>query len=215
MSKKPIVYAFIDSQNLNIGVQTNVHYKNKQIYTGWKLDFVKFRRYLRDKHKVEVAFLFVGNLPGQEGLYAFLQRAGYIVILKPTTSYTDASGAIRVKGNVDTDVVLYASAKEINNYDQAIIVTGDGDFLSLCEYLDERQKLRAIVIPNKLRFSSLLSKFSNKFDFVSTNRVKLAKTDATKKTSINLSDAHDKVTRHGDTSNVAKKPQKVNNRKHS
>ena len=37
--KKPIVYAFIDSQNLNLGVLSQ----------GWKLDFARFRAYLKDK----------------------------------------------------------------------------------------------------------------------------------------------------------------------
>jgi len=33
-------YAFIDSQNLNLGVQRDL---------GWKLDYKKFRVYLREK----------------------------------------------------------------------------------------------------------------------------------------------------------------------
>lgn len=37
--KKSTVYAFIDSQNLNLGVQSQ----------GWKLDFAKFRVFLKDK----------------------------------------------------------------------------------------------------------------------------------------------------------------------
>ena len=40
MEKKK-VYAFIDSQNLNLGVRSQ----------GWKLDFSKFRQYLHDKYK--------------------------------------------------------------------------------------------------------------------------------------------------------------------
>lgn len=206
------MYAFIDSQNLNIGVSHDVLYKGRRIYTGWKLDFQKFRRYLSDKHRVQEAYLFIGNLPGQESLYAYLQKCGYIVVLKPTTSYTDEEGQTRVKGNVDTDVVLYAAAKEYENYDQAVIVTGDGDFLSLCEYLFENNKLRSIVIPNKLRFSALLKKYAEVFDFVSTNKKKLEKIEPNKKTSMNLPDAHDKVTRHGDKLSVAKKHEKVNNR---
>ena len=43
-------YAFIDSQNLNLGV-------NKQ---KWKLDFLKFRKFLRDEYNVGKAFLFIG-----------------------------------------------------------------------------------------------------------------------------------------------------------
>lgn len=208
--KKPVVYAFIDSQNLNMGVAHDVVYKGRRIYKGWKLDFEKFRRYLKDKHRVDEAYLFIGNLPGQESLYAYLQKCGYIVVLKPTTSYIDSDGATRVKGNVDTDVVLYAAAKEYENYNQAVIVTGDGDFLSLCEYLFENDKLRSIVIPNKLRFSALLNKYVRLFDFVSTNKVKLEKIEKNKKTSMDLPDAHDKVTRHGDDRSVTKKSEKVN-----
>lgn len=208
---KPVVHAFIDSQNLNIGVANDIFHKDKCIYRGWKLDFKKFRRYLQDKHRVDMAYLFIGNLPGQESLYAYLQQCGYIVILKPTTTYKDKSGILRVKGNVDTDVVLYAAAKEYDNYDQAVIVTGDGDFLSLCEYLSENDKLKSLVIPNKLRFSSLLNEFADKFDFVSPNRTKLEKLNANKKTSIGLPDAHDKVTRHGDKKSVAKQGKNVKN----
>jgi len=40
------VYAFIDSQNLNLGVRSQ----------GWKLDFGKFRQYLHDKYGVERPF---------------------------------------------------------------------------------------------------------------------------------------------------------------
>ena len=36
------IYAFIDSQNLNLGVQDQ----------KWKLDFARFRVYLKDKYKV-------------------------------------------------------------------------------------------------------------------------------------------------------------------
>lgn len=45
-------YAFIDSQNLNLGVKSQ----------GWKLDWRKFRQYLRNKYKVVEAYLLVINL---------------------------------------------------------------------------------------------------------------------------------------------------------
>lgn len=99
---------------------------------------------------------------------------GYIVVLKPTTAYTDDEGKERVKGNVDTDLVLYGAAKEIHNYDKAVIVSGDGDFLSLYDYLVEHDKLLKILIPNKLSYSQLLKKYAKYFDFVSVNQKKLA-----------------------------------------
>jgi uncharacterized LabA/DUF88 family protein len=172
----PIVYAFIDSQNLNLGISHNViHPKTHQlVHKGWALDFEKFRKFLKDKYKVSRAFLFIGHKPGNESLYEYLHEIGYSVVLKPTTTYVDGKGETIVKGNVDTDLVLYA-AKEMPNYDKAVLVTGDGDFLSLCEYLDQSGKLGTILIPNKYKFSQLLNEYVNKLDFVSVNSKKLAK----------------------------------------
>jgi uncharacterized LabA/DUF88 family protein len=169
------VFAFIDSQNLNLGVSHNISHGDHTIYSGWQLDFAKFRRYLKDKHKVDTAFCFLGNISGNEHLYEYLQRAGYIVVLKPTTTYED-HGVQKVKGNVDTDLVLYAAAKEFHNYSKAVVVSGDGDFLSLYDYLAKYDKLGRIVIPNKRNFSQLLTKYADYFDFVSLNRKKLERT---------------------------------------
>lgn len=172
-TKHQTVYAFIDSQNVNLGVGSDIRHNERTIYHGWQLDFAKFRRYLKDKFRVETAFLFIGNLPGNEGLYAHLQRSGYVLVLKPTTTFKDGAGRTVVKGNVDADLVLYAAAREIDNYDQAVVVSGDGDFLSLYEYLEEEGKLGTIVIPNKQRYSQLLTKYARHFDFVSVNKNKL------------------------------------------
>ena len=173
--KHAITYAFIDSQNLNLGVSHDIIYRGKKVYAGWHLDFARFRRHLTDKFKVDTAFLFIGNLPGNERLYDSLQRAGYILVLKPTTAFKGEDGTTKVKGNVDTDMVLYAAAKEIDNYDKAVVVSADGDFLSLYEYLEEHNKLGRIIIPNKKRYSQLLNKYAPLFDFVSVNRKKLEK----------------------------------------
>jgi uncharacterized LabA/DUF88 family protein len=173
-SKFTKTFAFIDSQNLNMGVATSFN-RGGAKYKGWKLDFAKFRKFLTDKYRVDTAFIFIGNLPGNEALYENLQRAGYILVLKPTTTYKEKDGTVVVKGNVDTDLVLYVAAKEINNYDKAIIVSGDGDFLSLYEYLDDKDKLGKIILPNKLNYSQLLNKYSEYFDFVSVNKKKLEK----------------------------------------
>jgi uncharacterized LabA/DUF88 family protein len=171
--KKQAVYAFIDSQNLNLGVLNDVIDRKKKMHKGWKLDFKKFRRFLKDKYHVEAAYLFIGYLAGNELLYTYLQKCGYILVVKPTTTYKDEDGKEVVKGNVDTDLVLYAAAIEFANYDKAVIVSGDGDFLCLYDYLSEHKKLLKILIPNKLRYSKLLNKYHSYFDFVSINRNKL------------------------------------------
>ena len=142
--KKNTVYAFIDSQNLNLGVRSQ----------GWQLDWRKFRQYLRNKYNVNSAFLFIGYLPGNEALYTKMQQMGYIVILKPTMELPDGS----IKGNVDAELVLH-SMIEFPNYDKAIIVTGDGDFYCLIEYLVQKNKLLHLFTPSK-HYSKLFKEFS-------------------------------------------------------
>ena len=145
--QKPIIYAFIDSQNLNLGVKSQ----------GWILDWRKFRQYLRNKYNVTKAYLFIGQVAGNESLYTFLQECGYIIIFKPTLERLK-DGRVEIKGNVDAELVLH-SMIQFNNYDKAIIVSGDGDFHCLVEYLVSQNKLLLILAPNKY-YSRLLKPFS-------------------------------------------------------
>lgn len=146
--KEKIVYAFIDSQNLNLGVRS----------LGWKLDFGKFRRYLITKYHVQTTYLFIGYISGNQQLYTYLQRIGFICIFKPTLEIKEKHKAVKIKGNVDAELVLH-SMIEWSNYDQAIIVSGDGDFHCLIEHWETNGKLLKIITPNK-KYSSLLRKFA-------------------------------------------------------
>ena len=135
------IYAFIDSQNVNLGIRE----------LGWKLDFARFRRYLLEKYNVSKAFLFIGFVEGNNDLYSSLQQAGFICIFKLTLKYKDGT----TKGNCDAELVLQ-SMIEYGNYDQAIIASGDGDFYCLIKYLAEKQKLSAVIVPNQHKCSALL-----------------------------------------------------------
>ncbi len=59
-----------------------------------------------------------------------------------------------MKGNVDAELVLHSAAIEYDNYDKAIVITSDGDFRCLFEYLKEKEKLERIITPTKF-YSSL------------------------------------------------------------
>lgn len=154
------IYAFIDSQNLNLSI----------LEQGWQLDFARFRVYLRDKYKVDKAFLFLGYMSKNERLYAYLREAGYILVFRPTLEYR--SGII--KGNCDAELVLH-SMIEFLNYDKAIIVSGDGDFHCLIEYLENKKKLHSVLIPNPKKFSALLMRFRSYFIFINSLKWKLGK----------------------------------------
>lgn len=141
-------FAFIDSQNINLGVKQQ----------GWSLSFGKFRQYLKDKFDVSKAFLFIGFLPENQALYTNLQKQDYILIFKPTLKLPDKT----VKGNVDAELVLQAMI-EYDNYAGAVIATGDGDFHCLVDYLEKQKKLERLIIPDKHKYSSLLRKFGLSF----------------------------------------------------
>lgn len=81
-----------------------------------------------------------------------------MLIFKPALEIKE-NGKTKIKGNVDAELVLHAMI-EYGNYHQAIIVSGDGDFHCLIEYLESKDKLLRIFVPNK-KYSSLLRKFNN------------------------------------------------------
>ena len=155
-------HAFIDSQNVHLAIRD----------LGWTLDWARFRRYLTDKYDVETAFVFIGYVPGNEGLYAYLQRAGFVVIHKPTLEVRRGRDVI-IKGNVDAELVLHTMI-EWNNYDRAVIVSGDGDFHCLIEHLIKHHRLLKLIIPNPRKYSALLRVFHQHIVYMHTLRQKLA-----------------------------------------
>ena len=75
----------------------------------------------------------------------------------------------KIKGNVDADLVLQAMI-DYPNYNKAVIVSGDGDFYCLVNYLRNKGKLLKLMVPDNSRFSSLLRKFAD--DIVGINKLK-------------------------------------------
>ncbi len=75
MKSKEHNFAYIDGANLYKGISD----------LGWKLDYRRFRVWLKEKYSVERAYLFIGLIPKQKDLYTFLQEAGYTLIFKETT----------------------------------------------------------------------------------------------------------------------------------
>lgn len=168
--KQPNNYAFIDSQNLNLGVQK----------VGWKMDWHKFRIWLQEKYGVTHAYMFIGYMAENESLYEQMHDHGFLIVLKPTTEIkvkpedekAGEESKPTVKGNIDADLVLYAM-KELKNYDKAVIVSGDGDFFGLVEYLAQQNKLLKILTPNQ-RYSTLLKEFDSYIEGLDTHRKELA-----------------------------------------
>jgi uncharacterized LabA/DUF88 family protein len=163
-------YAYIDGQNLNSGVKA----------LGWKLNHKKFREFLAKDFGVTKAYLLIGFMEEHQDLYNALQEAGFILVFKPLVRYDDGT----IKGNVDADMVLHAMI-DIDRYNQAVIVSGDGDFAGLIRHLASTKKLKQVIIPNKRTYSSLFERMDEfgkqYFTFMDDLKSKLVYRDSRRK----------------------------------
>lgn len=138
-------FAYIDGANLHKGVAD----------LGWKLDYQRFRTWLKEKYSVKMAYLFIGLVPENKDLYTKLQEAGYVLVYKEVTY--DSVG--KVKGNCDADLVLKIVVDFYENkFDSAILVSSDGDYAGLVKFLKEKEKFKAILSPAVVKKCSILLK---------------------------------------------------------
>jgi uncharacterized LabA/DUF88 family protein len=137
-------YAFIDAQNLHLGSRD----------AGISLDYKRFHIFLKEKYNIERAYLFIGYLPKNRELYDKLQDNGYLLKFKPVLP---AKNGQKQKGDIDADLAFNVM-RYYKEYDLAVIVTSDGDFDTVVNYLRKKKKLRAVISPNKEKCSRLLEK---------------------------------------------------------
>jgi len=73
---------------------------------------------------------------------------------------------------VDAELVLKTMI-ELNNFNKAIIITGDGDFCCLVKHLIEIKKLRILMIPDRKNYSALFREFRKDIIYMNELRGKL------------------------------------------
>lgn len=154
--------AFIDGQNLNLGTKES----------GWSTSHIKFRTYLKDKYKVTEAYYFMGCISEKEqDLYNVLQKAGFIIVFKEHTSLQKT----KKKGNVDTDIVfeIMKNLMDNKNLDKIILVSGDGDYKKVVDYLIKKNRFKKILFPNTKFASSLYKDLGSEyFDYLDTSDIR-------------------------------------------
>jgi uncharacterized LabA/DUF88 family protein len=147
--------AFIDGQNLYMGTA-------KLGADSWKIDFYRFRTFLKDKYGVEKAYYFLGCVDDEnQDMYAQLQAAGFILMFREHSSALKG----KKKGNVDTDIVFEIMKRlyEKLTFDQIVLVSGDGDYKRMVEYLIKEKRFAKILFPNKQFASSLYKKLGSEY----------------------------------------------------
>ena len=152
MKKNVKNISYIDGANLHNSVKAN--YKN--------FDYAKFRIYLKEKLSVEVAYIFLGMVQGNQSLYKYLSESGYVIVFKETITNKNKE----IKGNCDADIVLNL-VRDLyeNKYDGAILVSSDGDFSSTVEFLKSKNKFKLLISPYE-NCSFLLRKLNIKITYI-------------------------------------------------
>lgn len=144
--------AFIDGQNLHLGTKES----------GWAVDHKKLRVYLRDKYNITEAYYFLGFVSEEnQDLYDGLQKAGFIL------SFREHSSALRgnKKGNVDSDIIFGIMKKMVESepFEKVFIVSGDGDYKKLVDFLIKKGRFGKMLFPNKAFASSLYKSLGGEF----------------------------------------------------
>ncbi len=136
---------------VNIYIDGNNLYRSAK-ELGFEIDYKKFRGWLRQKYNPTNVYLFIGLVPERVKFYEHLQSCGYILIFKQTVSIGE-----KVKGNCDAELVLKATSDFYErNFSSCILITGDGDFGCLVEFLKEKKSINQIIAPDKKKCSFLL-----------------------------------------------------------
>ena len=121
-------YAFIDGQNLYRGLEE----------LGYKLLYKEFIDYLKGKYKCKKVFIFFKENQMFDGFYDQIRAMGYSVILSKSHNRVNNF----TKSNIDGDLIVKAmrSYYEVENHN-LILLTGDGDFLPLVNFMKRKHIL--------------------------------------------------------------------------
>ena len=153
--KKTANHAYIDGQNLYMGTA-------KREEWPWRIDLKRFRVYLNRKYGVVQAYYFLGYVHDEhQDLYDEIQKAGFILHFRKH----NPAMLGKKKGNVDSDIIFHIMKKMYKREDigKIVLVSGDGDYKMLVDFLIEERSFEKILFPNRQYRSSLYMRLSNKF----------------------------------------------------
>lgn len=159
--------AYVDGQNLHLGTT-----KREPV---WVVDLARFRVYLQKKYNVDKAYYYLGYIQEDgkgDKLYEDIQAAGFILVFRQHT----AAMLGEKKGNVDSDIILSIMKRLYHkeNFDKIVLVSGDGDYKGLVDFLIEQDKLEKILFPKQRYASSLYKQLGHQyFDDLSKESVRL------------------------------------------
>jgi len=156
--------------------KTNIYIDGNNLYRsakelGFEINYRRFKGWLRQKYNPDFVYLFIGNIPGRFKFYEYLQNCGYVLIFKQTISIGE-----KIKGNCDAELVLKSIVDfYTSSFTSCILITGDGDFGCLVEFLKENKAIHCIIAPDKYKCSILLRNKNTEIIFLNEHYHKFSK----------------------------------------
>lgn len=138
-------------------MKTNIYIDGNNLYRsakelGFSINYKRLRGWLRQKYNANNIYLFIGLVPEKVKFYEYLQSCGYILVFKQTVSVGE-----KIKGNCDAELVLKTTSDfYTKSFDKCILVTGDGDFGCLVEFLKDNNSIEQVIAPDEKKCSILL-----------------------------------------------------------
>lgn len=130
------VAVFIDGNNLFYLLRDRLN---------WAIDYKKFLDHISRYGQIVDAYFYIGldnhyDYPKCSFL-DYLTFAGFTIISKDVKCiFDDKTNSYKYKANLDIEIVL-SMFNTIENYDMAILVSGDGDFERPLQLLRSRGKM--------------------------------------------------------------------------
>lgn len=149
------IYVFIDAANIIYGCND----------AGWKMDFEKLIGYLKTRYGATRVLYYAGldnDNKKQLLFYELLQRFNYELKLVPVKTYNSG----KRRGDVDARLTFEAM-KHLNEFDEAIFLTGDGDYFWLLKYLLEKNKKIKLLAHRQSTAKELKKLFGGAFTDIS------------------------------------------------
>src|SRR3990167_7068058 len=87
-----------------------------------------------DRNAPSADFLLLGRDLQRGRFFHKISTFGYKLFLKPVKLYEQEDGTTKRKANCDVDMAFHMM-KEKDNFERAVVLSGDGDFLPVLKYL--------------------------------------------------------------------------------
>jgi len=165
-----LIYAFVDAANMFYGGERSLHWKvdyEKLIkylrekfsvakvfyYSGIDVDQYKeegkevdleklvtyYENELSKKEKTGEERILLEKHLEKVKFYRDLDKFGYELRIKPTKVFTSTEGTTTTKANCDVDLT-FDMMRYMSQYNEAVVLSGDGDFAPILEYLKRKKK---------------------------------------------------------------------------